>query len=273
MRNFLYLFVPIILCVVSCKHQTREIEYNSYDEMVEVFDQLVTDSESTWEDIITFARVFTDTLSIRAAEKKRLEKSLLAQYCGYMLISLITDKYDELKERGKNVNYDDIPPLLDRIGDLENVWFSALDEQVPHIWKDHFYLCHQTSERPIAGYFHVMATLPCETLPSPTLQIFYPDAAEDAPVLIFSKYLDNGSEDTNNREIIPLLDWSIEEDFPMHAEAGADIIEKMLEYDVMYMAFRSCASPYGDPAEQEIARLSLASLHDKWKEALGSKTQ
>ena len=115
-----------------------------------------------------------------------------------------------------------------------------------------------------------MVTLPTKERQEPSLEIFYPDAADDVPVLIFSKYLKDGSaeEDYDNQEIIPLSDWSkkdeVQEGFPMHAKAGADVVEKMLDYDVLYLMFRSSISPDGDPAETEIARLSLNPFHCKW---------
>ncbi len=154
------------------------------------------------------------------------------------------------------------------------VWFSSADEQLPHIWRDHYYVCHQHAEEPTDGFFHLMVTIPTEDQPDPTLRIFYPDSAEDSPIIIFTKYYGNGSieEDYESRDIVPLDNWSpkdsIEEGYPMYAIGDASIVDKMLNNDVAYLMFRSSESANGDPGETEIARLSLDSFQKEWEQVV-----
>ena len=265
------LVVSILISIASCNQPHHHIEYYSYDEMVAEYDRLTTDNEATWKQIISFANTFADTLAVRAADVEQVRNRILAQHNGYMLISLIMDKYDEYTETGKEASYDDIPPLLDKINDFINLWFYDVDEEVPYLWRDHYYVCHQNGNEPVHGFFHIMVTLPCEELPEPTLHVGYPYAAEEDPVLIFTKFLQDGSgnEDTESWDTVVPEKWKEkdeEEGMPMYALFSSDTVEKLLNNDILYLMFKSGASPEGDPAEQEIARISLASLHGKWKE-------
>ena len=117
-----------------------------------------------------------------------------------------------------------------------------------------------------------MITLPTEEDPSPSLQIFYPEAAEGDPFLVFSQYInpDSAEESPQNREVVQLKDWlpkdGIANGFPMYAEGGADIVEKMLNSDVVYLMFTSEATPDGTPGEIEMARVRLKPMFDLWKQ-------
>ena len=266
--------IPIAIIFVaffsSCQQNRQGSQNESHPTFQKAFLDVVLDSTATWAQINEAATAFVASLVIIAADESNGKNRLAAQQWGYMTIELLYETYDEMKEAGKDVNYDNIPPLLERINDAASISFYTEDEQLPHIWRDHYYVCHQQAENPINGFFHIMVTMPTKERPEPSLEIFYPDAADDVPVLIFSKYLkdEGGEEDYDNQEILPLSNWSkkdeVQEGFPMHAKAGADVVKKMLDYDVLYLMFRSGVSPDGDPAETEIARLALEPFQDKW---------
>ena len=271
MKKLIPIAVIFISLFASCQQHRQKSESSSQPTFQKTFLDVVLDSTATWKQINEAAIAFVDSLAIIAVDESNGKNRLAAQQWGYMTIGLLSEKYEELKEAGKEVNYDDLPPLLDKINDAASVWFFTDDDQLPHIWRDHYYVCHQQAENPINGFFHIMVTLPTKERPEPSLEIFYPDAANDVPILIFSKYLKDGSaeEDYDNQEIIPLSDWDkkdeVQEGFPLHAKAGADVVKKMLDYDVMYLMFRSSISPDGDPAETEVARLSLHPFQVKWE--------
>lgn len=272
MKKLIPIAIIFALLFASCHQHRQKSERASQPTFQKTFFEIILDSTATWGQITEAATAFVDSLVIIAADESNGKNRLAAQQWGYMAIELLYETYEEMTAVGKEVNYDDLPPLLERIIDAASIWFYSEDEQLPHIWRDHYYVCHQEAENPINGFFHIMVTLPTKERPEPSLEIFYPDAADDVPVLIFSKYLKDGSaeEDYDNQEIIPLFDWDkkeeVQEGFPMHAKAGASIVQKMLQYDVLYLVFRSSISPDGDPAETEIARLALKPFQDKWSQ-------
>ena len=267
----LYFIVSIILSIHSCGQSQGTISSTTLS-INDTFDVML-DSTSSWQQVVEATSSLIDSLSLIADDQTSLRNRMAAQQWGYMAIELLEERYSEIKESGKEVNYDDIPPLFDRIYDVLNVWFFENDEQVPHIWRDLFYVCHQRSENPIYGYFHIMVTLPNDLLPESTLQVFFPESAEDDPILVFSKYIEDQGvqEDSEQRDIVRPFNWSKknerEEGSPMYAEFGADVVEKMLSNDVLYIMFRSSTSPNGDPAETEIARMDLSQFKNKWKES------
>lgn len=262
----------IVISIASCLHPTKKTEYKSFEDVVKAFEDVINDSTATWNQVIKVATVYMDSISVYTSDENNLKHRILGQDNGYILIDLLGDKYKEMVAAGKEANYDDIPPLLERLYDIEGVWFFSEDEQVPHLWRDHYYVSHKDSENPVHGYFHIMVTLPCETLPEPTVQIFYPDDADKEPIISFCKYLPDGSakDDEDSRLSFHLNNWSRknerEEGYPMYACGGTDLLDKMLSYDVMYLMFLSGVSKYGDPPAFEMSRLALEHFQMKWKE-------
>ena len=271
-------FLIIILnCFFSCSQPQNKSFYGSYQELIDAFESLAYAPNTTWDEVVSFADVFTDTLATRANDIEDLSNRIVAQENGYMLISFITDKYEELKSSGKEVNYDDVTRILDKIVEIESIWFYDDDDQLPHIWRDHYYVSHQDTECEVPGFFHIMVSLPCERLPEPMLRVFYPESAEGDPFIIFSKYLSGETveEDPEQRNIVIPDSWAkkdaIEDGFPMYAELGSDAVKEMLFSDVLYLMFQSSASPGGDSEQTEIARLSLNSFQAKWEEVYHGK--
>lgn len=262
----------ILTFVVACGQPKQKAATKSYDELTEQFEDVLMDSTSTWEQVVSISNELVESLDEWANDESNLKNRIVAQDIGYMAIYMISDKYEELKTAGKEVNYNDVSRFMDRIVDAVSIWFYSADETVPHLWRDHYYVCYQESEHRGHVYFHIMVTLPCEVIPEPTLQIFYPESAEGDPILIFSKYLPGNTteEDPDNRESLTPDNWTkkneAEEGFPMHAELAGDVVDKMLHYDVLYLMFKSEDSPSGDHGATEIARLSLNSFQAKWKE-------
>ena len=262
--------------IFSCGQPSSKTTYKSYDDVMSAFGDVINDTTSTWDQVIQMATIYIDSISAYTADANNLKHRLIGQDNGFLVIDLLNDKFEELTAAGKDANYDDILPLLDRFYDIEGVWFYSGDEQVPHIWRDHYYISHKDSDNPVHGYFHIMVTLPCEAYPEPTVQILYPDDAESEPILIFGKYLPNSAQDDPaNRETIHLDNWSkkneVEEGYPMYAKGGKDIVDKMLHYDVMYLMFLSGESKYGDAPGLEISRLELDHFQQMWKEVTGSR--
>jgi len=234
------------------------------------------DSTASWTQVMDVVYPFTDSLCTAAADETSLNNRMFGQEWGYVTIEAMSEKYAELKDAGKAFDYDDVSKILEQIANAMMLWFYTPDEQAPNIWRDHYYVCHQHSEEPTNGFFHLMVTLPTEDEPEPTLRIFYPDSAEGSPMIVFSKYKGDGGveEDEDSRDIVRLENWSPkeagEDGFPMYALGDESVVEKMLQNDVAYLLFVSGTSPNGAPGETEIARLSLDSFQEKWKETVNS---
>ena len=191
-----------------------------------------------------------------------------------MTIELINEKYAELNDAGKAADYNDVTKIIDRIADGMMLWFYSADEQLPHLWRDHYYVCHQNSEEPTNGFFHLMVTIPTEEHPEPTLRIFYPDSAEGSSYIVFTKYKEDGGveEDEKSRDLIRLDNWSpkdsVEEGYPMYAIGDASVVELLLNNDVAYLMFVSGESANGYPGETEIARIGLGPFQELWKKVI-----
>ena len=261
----------ICICALSCGQSPKKTASRTIDQLHREFVDVMLDSTTSWKQVTDVMYPFTDSLCAAAADEASLKNRMFGQEWGYMTIELMSEKYAELNDAGKEADYDDVTKILGQIADGMMLWFYSEDEQLPHLWRDHYYVCHQHSEEPTTGFFHLRVTVPTEERPEPTLRIFYPDSAEGSPFIVFTKYKEDGGieEDEKSRDLIQLENWSpkdsVEEGYPMYAIGDASVVEKMLNNDVAYLMFVSGESANGDPGETEIARLGLGSFQELWK--------
>ena len=160
-------------------------------------------------------------------------------------------------------------PLLESLGK----WFYEVEEGIPVLWHDMYYLADKESDEPIDVYFHIMVLLPTEDDPEPELDVFFPENAESLPRMIFSKFIgpDTVDEDMNSVVTVSFDEWhprnEIEEGYPLYGVAGPDVIDKMLTYDVMYLFYSRSQDPSSE-AHYEAARLTLKNFQQKYLECM-----
>ena len=271
MRKLLTIVV-FCLCAISCGQTSHKTESKNRAQLHQEFVEVMLDSTVSWKQVTDVVKPFVDSICVVAADEESLNNRMFAQEWGYVTIGALSDKYIELKDAGKDVSAEELSTMMDRLADAMMLWFYSPDEPLPHLWRDHYYACHQHAEEPTNGFFHLMVILPTEDQLGPTLRIFYPESAEGAPMIVFSKYIEGGGieEDEDSRDLVILENWStkdsVEEGYPMVATGDAAIVEKMLHNDVAYLLFQSGTSANGDPGEMEVARLSLDSFQEMWKE-------
>lgn len=267
-------FLSIYILAVSCGQSTKKTTTQTRDQLHREFIDVMLDSTATWKQVADVVYPFVDSLCATAADATNLGNRMYGQEWGYVTIEALSEKYVELNDAGKTPDYNDVSKILEQIAGAMMLWYYSSDEPIPNIWRDHYYVCHQHSEEPTNGFFHLMVTVPTDDKPEPTLRIFYPDSAEGSPMIVFSKYIEGigFEEDEDSRDIVRLENWSLKESgedgFPMYAIGDASVVEKMMQNDVAYLLFVSGTSPNGAPGETEIARLSLDSFQKKWKETI-----
>ena len=104
------------------------------------------DSTVSWAQVTDVIYPFVDSLCTAASDETNLSNRLFGQEMGYLTIELMNDKYANLKEDGYNVDHNDVNNILEKLVDGLTVWFYSSDEQLPHLWRDHYYVCHQQTD-------------------------------------------------------------------------------------------------------------------------------
>lgn len=270
--QFMKKFIIIIVCVcylASCSPNQRQ-DNNSAHHFQESFLDVVLDSTSTWQQILDAANLFADSLCIIAIDTLNGNNRLAAQQWGYMAIYTLSDLYEQKKEKGLDVNYSDIYPIIDQINYAASVWIKTDYDDNTYIWRDHFYNSHQQAKKPIPGYFNFMIVLPKTNSEGNTLRITFPITAnKDFPPLLAFKNYENGSlnEKDDFEEAVQLVDEiKVDTDTNiMYADVDEEIVSKMLQYDILYLMFQSKATGDGATEEIEITRVSLAPLQQIFK--------
>lgn len=268
---------PLILIVLltQCKGKTinKESSFSSipeeysysglYARIQAVFDSYSDNAIALKEAIIPYL----DTLKNMSEDRFNLKSRLAAQ----SIIYYVVDNLYDISEDENDLELKDVDamtaPLLEAIGK----WFYDVEDGIPVLWHDMYYLSDKESDDPVNGYFHIMVLLPTADRSEAELHVFYPDCAESTPSMAFTSFLgsDTINEDWNSLVTVPFENWykrdELEEGYPLYGKAGKDIIEKMLTYNVMYLSFsRSQVPEIGD--HYETARLSLSYFKQKYQE-------
>ena len=267
-----FTIVAICACAICCGQTTKKNTSKTLDQLHHTFVDVMLDSTASWNQIVDAVYPFADSLCVAATDENSLRNRMYGQEWGYMTIELLCESFTDLADAGKEVNNDDLETVVSKITKATTKWFYSPDEQLPHIWRDHYYVSNKSAEHPTDGFFHLMVTLPTQERPKPTLQIFYPDCAVGRPAIIFRENLDDQvvDDDFDMKNLIELDNWyekdEVEEDMPMQASADETVVEKMLTHPVMYLLFQSDTAADGTPGELEVARVNLAPLQSVWKE-------
>lgn len=268
MRKF-YSFFSVILVamiVTSCGRTNKKVQERGIEDIMHATVDVLADEKSSWDDVVSVMAHLVDVINKAASDEDNLKNRLMGQQCAYMAINLLTDKYEEFEDNEIPVDSIEENRIVSELTASANQWFYEDNLELPNFWRDHYYVSNKSSKHPVNGYFHLMLTMPTSSEDAPDFHIFYPDTAEDDPVLIFRKYKTdiNGGEDHEEQLTFHLKDWAKkevnDEGFNMHAFTGPVITKYLFDYDVLYLTFKSFNTPDGEPGESEMARLELRPL-------------
>ena len=228
--------------------------------------EMLQDSTSTLEQVHEAFSPIIDRLWAESGDLGDLNKRLYAQKESLIYVYALTSWFDKQLGMGNNVTAKSINEILDPLTTIGSQWFCDPDGEHPYIWRELYYSSNRESEKPIDRYFKIMVILPDANDPAASAHIFFPKMAESAPRLYFSNYSDRaiGEVDYLHQETVDFDEdrWNPRHDaIPMAAFGGKDLVDKMLQYDVMYLAFRSSPTQSGGPGETEIAMMPLHSFH------------
>ena len=273
MKKLLF-YALALFSVILCGPKKQKQDNLSMKELTKEALTTLSDSTSSWQQVVRYVEPFVDSLVDAATDEDDLSRRMTGQKLGYAFMDMMIDKYSDLQSANKDVSKSEMNSIVESLKGAICCWFFDDSSEAPHLWRDHYYVSNKAAESPIDGYFHLMVTVPTKENPEPELHIFYPEMAEDMPLIIFK---DNEDEDVTEKDfdaknIIVLKDWiskkENEDGFPMYALAGADVINKMLTNEVMYLVFRSAKTPSGDLGETEIARVNLFPFQVLWQETV-----
>lgn len=270
-RRFNLLLMCVLIHIFSACgfHQSRSIySVDSFDEkkakMIPTLEMLL-DSTSTLVQIREAIVPIIDRLWEESGDLDDLNKRLSAQKESLIYIDALTIWYETQLVKGHNIPAESINEILDPLTIIGCQWFCDPDGEYPYIWRELYYSSNRESENPIDGYFKIMVILPDANNPAPSVHIFFPMMAESAPRLYFCNYSDRalGEVDHLHQVIVDFDDeWIPQHDeIPMAVFGEKDLVDKMLQFDIMYLAFRSCPTKSGGPGETEIAMMPLDSFH------------
>ena len=271
--NKIITFTIILSVLCSCGQKPQKEQDVSRPHFQDTFLDVVLDSNSTWQQILDAAGLFTDSLCIIAVDTMNGNYRLAAQGWGYMTIYLLSDLYNLRKDEGEDVSFSEIRPILDRINKAASVWLTTETDENLYIWRDHFYNSHQKSGNSVKGYFNFMIKIPKSEPRNKTMRITFPTTTDKSyqPTLAFTKRKEVAFDEEIDYEASMILDDEIgvhPDTDVMYADLEGDVVDNMNNFDAMYVMFQSTENDDGDPVEMEITRVELSPFQEKWKSVM-----
>ncbi len=254
---------------VSGEDSLTEEGVYSYSNLFSHLQLAYADSTLRAADFKNAIAPYLDTLVSLSGDQQNLKNRLVAQQVAYYAIDMLYDRFGSEDADDADLKTLDsmMSPLLEALGK----WFYEVEDGIPVLWHDMYYLADKESDNPINGYFHIMVLLPTEDHPEAELDVFFPDNAEGLPYMIFTKFVepDTIDEDSSSVVTVSFDNWyrrdEVEEGYPLYGVAGPDVIEKMLSNDVMYLFYSRSQDPASE-SHYETARLSLQYFQQKYHE-------
>ena len=237
--------------------------------------EVLLDSTSTFQQVRAAVLPWADSLRRAAADTVSLQTRMTAQQYAYVTIEMLAAKIGRLGKAGEDIPYEEFNDMMNPLLEAVNLWLYTTEDGLTSVWRDMYYASDQSAGSPVESYFHIMVVLPDDVDSEPELHIFFPESARENPGLLFRKYkdLETLEEDEDSQILIPLEEWyrkgELDAGYPMYASAGADVVEKMLEYDLMYILFSGGSTLDGSVGTNEMARLGLMYFQEKYTEAVG----
>ena len=267
------LLAALLILPVSCGRKARQAASGTRAP-ASCFEVLL-DSTSTFQQVRAAVLPWADSLRRAAADTVSLQTRMTAQQYAYVTIEMLAAKIGRLGKAGEDIPYEEFNDMMNPLLEAVNLWLYTTEDGLTSVWRDMYYASDQSAGSPVESYFHIMVVLPDDVDSEPELHIFFPESAQENPGLLFRKYkdLETLEEDEDSQVLIPLEEWyrkgELDAGYPMYASAGADVVEKMLEYDLMYILFSGGSTLDGRVGTNEMARLGLMYFQDKYTEAVG----
>lgn len=267
------LLAALLILPVSCGRNARQAASGTRAP-ASCFEVLL-DSTSTFQQVRAAVLPWADSLRRAAADTVSLQTRMTAQQYAYVTIEMLAAKIGRLGKAGEDIPYEEFNDMMNPLLEAVNLWLYTTEDGLTSVWRDMYYASDQSAGSPVESYFHIMVVLPDDVDSEPELHIFFPESARENPGLLFRKYkdLETLEEDEDSQVLIPLEEWyrkgELDAGYPMYASAGADVVEKMLEYDLMYILFSGGSTLDGSVGTNEMARLGLMYFQDKYTEAVG----
>ena len=267
------LLAALLILPVSCGRKARQAASGTRAP-ASCFEVLL-DSASTFQQVRAAVLPWADSLRRAAADTVSLQTRMTAQQYAYVTIEMLAAKIGRLGKAGEDIPYEEFNDMMNPLLEAVNLWLYTTEDGLTSVWRDMYYASDQSAGNPVESYFHIMVVLPDDVDSEPELHIFFPESAQENPGLLFRKYkdLETLEEDEDSQVLIPLEEWyrkgELDAGYPIYASAGADVVEKMLEYDLMYILFSGGSTLDGSVGTNEMARLGLMYFQDKYTEAVG----
>lgn len=273
MKKFAYLM--IVLMAISCvssnsrnnndsKNRSSGIESTTV--MLERVSNVMADTAATPKAVSEAVLPLANRL-LEMARSDDKDKRVGAQGLSQELLMDIVFKFDSPTQEELGM----LNECLSALGRVAEQWavIKGPDGTIT-LTKEIFYVSYQGVDESKEGVFTIQVTPPTSSEQEAYVKVTFPSTAVYSPVMVFSKFKSSETmeEDRDSWRQVEFDQWWAKGQFgneiPLMASGRGNILEKMLEYDILYISFISENLSEKCPGGYEAARISLKSFKEEY---------
>ena len=265
----------IVLMAISCVSGNSRNNNDSKKEssgkestsvMLERVSQVMADSTATPKAVSDAVLPLADRL-LEMVKSEDKNKRIGAQGLSQELLMDIVFKFnDPTKEESELLH-----GCLSALGKVAEQWAVVkVADGTFTLTKEIVYVSYQGSDYSKEGVITIQVTPPASSEQEPYVKVTFPSTAVSSPVMVFSRYKasDEMEEDRDSWRQVEFDQWWAKGQFgneiPLMASGRGNILEKMLEYDILYISFISENLSEQCPGGYEASRISLKSFKEEY---------
>ena len=273
MKKLAYLM--IVLTAISCVRGNSRNNNHSKNEssvkestsvMLERVSNVMADTAATPKAVSEAVLPLANRL-LEMARSDDKDKRVGAQGLSQELLMDIVFKFDSPTQEELGM----LNECLSALGRVAEQWavIKGPDGTIT-LTKEIFYVSYQGSDESKEGVFTIQVTPPTSSEQEVYVKVTFPSTAANSPVMVFSKFKPSEAmeEDRDSWRQVEFDQWWAKGQFgneiPLMASGRGNILEKMLEYDILYISFISENLSEQCPGGYEAARISLKSFKEEY---------
>lgn len=273
MKQFAYLM--IVLMAISCVSGNSRNNNDSKNEssgkestsvMLERVSQVMADTAATPKAVSDAVLPLANRL-LELAKGEDKDMRVSAQGLSQELLMDIVFKFDSPTQEEQGL----LNECLSALGRVAEQWavIKGPDGTIT-LTKEIFYVSYQSTKNSKEGIFTIQVTPPTSSEQEAYVKVTFPSTAAYSPVMVFSKFKSSEAmeEDRDSWRQVEFDQWWAKGQFgneiPLMASGRGNILEKMLEYDILYISFISENLSEQCPGGYEAARISLKAFKEEY---------
>lgn len=265
MKTNRILTFALAVCLAAGCNSFRKPADNPVQDLQTSFFTLVQDPEAGFGDIHEVAVPYAELLTEIAGKYTERDSRLYAQNIASVALDRVAALEGRIMTEADSKLYGE---MISAFAAARSQWNMGTLDGRDHITHELAFASYAGTGEEVNDFFYIDYMLPTKTLPDVMLAVRFPDAAAGEAMVLFSRLV-NGEENFEDRAGYSLGEFQ-QLDMPGAPASNfcfcnQEVVDMMLDYDIMYIMYRSDKEPQGDYTGYDTATVFLQGFHEAFR--------